>query len=85
MSAKSNPRNSIFALSLFSLCLSAAMTGTASHVLHSYNSQQATNAWWLPVWPSHFDARGLKTLIGGSISHIVLDALTCGSVFIKAV
>ena len=85
MPRASNTQSSILAFSIFAFVLSATITGTAGHVLASYKSQQTTDPWWLPVWPSHFDARGLKTLIGASTSLVVVDTTLCGATFGKAV
>lgn len=63
------------ALSILSILLSLAITGCAAHVLQVFTSQQQTNAWWLPIWPSHFDTRGLKTLIGTSVPIFVLNGI----------
>lgn len=68
-------RTSLLALASTSFCLSAAIIGCASHTLQDYKSQATTNAWWLPIWPQHFDTRGLETLVGTSVVVLVLTAV----------
>ncbi|PNS15170.1 hypothetical protein CAC42_8171 [Sphaceloma murrayae] len=70
---------SIFAA--LAICLSAGVLGCAGNILHTYNAQKTGNPWWLPLWPQHFDDRGLKALIGGGTSVIVLDAICMASLF----
>ncbi|KAG8630814.1 hypothetical protein KVT40_002433 [Elsinoe batatas] len=64
-----------------SICLSLAVLGCAGHILHTYNTQRNGNPWWLPLWPQHFDDRGLKALIGGATSVVVLDAVCVAALF----
>lgn len=74
-----------FGLALLSICLSVAIIGCAGRTLNLFNTQQSTNAWLLPLWPQHFDTRGLQALIGISASVLVLDALLVVAVLIPAV
>ncbi|KAF4550763.1 Hypothetical protein D9617_16g015530 [Elsinoe fawcettii] len=71
----------ITAFTVLSICLSLAVLGCAGHILHTYNTQKNGNPWWLPLWPQHFDDRGLKALIGGGTSVVVLDAICIASLF----
>lgn len=71
----SSARTSYSILAVFSICLSAAIVGTASYVLQVYQNQQASNAWWLPLWSAHFDSRGLQAIIGCSATILVVDML----------
>ncbi|GAB7353155.1 hypothetical protein MBLNU459_g3688t1 [Dothideomycetes sp. NU459] len=75
VSTASNLPTSLTFLSLFSVLLGTAILGTAGHVLQTFSSQRASNPWWLPVWPAHFDARGLRALLACSATIVALDGL----------
>jgi len=63
------------ATSVISLILSISIVGAAAHVHHVYMSQRFSNAWWLPLWPDHFDNNGTNALIASAVAVIVLNAL----------
>lgn len=58
-----------------STCLSLAILATAADVLATYNTEKDSNPWWLPIWPQHFDSKGLETLISVSAAVAALDVL----------
>lgn len=81
MVAKVASRIFITIFASLAICLSAAVLGCAGNILHTYNAQKNGNPWWLPLWPQHFDDRGLKALIGGGTSVVVLNAVCIASLF----
>lgn len=78
-------RSTFIALSTLSFCLSTAIVGSAGHTLHIYRAQAFINAWWLPVWPQHFNTHGLEALIGTSVIVIVLDIVVVALVLVHTV
>ncbi|PSK51790.1 hypothetical protein B9Z65_3057 [Elsinoe australis] len=81
MVAKVASRIFITIFASLAICLSAAVLGCAGNILHAYNTQKNGNPWWLPLWPQHFDDRGLKALIGGGTSVVVLNAVCIASLY----
>lgn len=72
-------------LPLLSITLNLAILGTSSRTLHIYQTSQTSNVYFLPIWNSHFDMRGLQTLVGTSVGIVVLNGvflvveLVCGN------
>lgn len=72
-------------LPLLSITLNLAILGTSSRTLHIYQTSQTSNVYFLPIWNSHFDMRGLQTLVGTSVGIVVLNgifavgAVVCGN------
>lgn len=62
-------------LSLLSITLNLAILGTSSRTLHIYQTSQTSNVYFLPIWNSHFDMRGLQTLVGTSVGIVVLNGI----------
>lgn len=56
------------ALSLVLIAAGSAIVGCEGHALHTYNSTHLSNAWFLPLWPQHFDLRpSIGILVGGAV------------------
>ncbi|RMY68822.1 hypothetical protein D0863_06869 [Hortaea werneckii] len=72
----------ILASAALSICLSLAIIGCAGRSLSIFDSQQASNAWLLPIWPNHFDTRELHALIGTSAAVLVLNLVLIAALFI---
>lgn len=72
-------------LAIISITLGLAIVGCAGQTLRVFNSQQATNTWFLPVWPNHFDTSELRALIGTSAAIVVLNAVLAAALFLKSV
>ncbi|KAL9534338.1 hypothetical protein SMMN14_02810 [Sphaerulina musiva] len=62
-------------LPLLSITLNLAILGTSSRTLHIYQTSQTSNVYFLPIWNSHFDMRGLQTLVGTSVGIVVLNGI----------
>ena len=63
------------AASVVSLILSISIVGAAAHLHHVYMSHRFSNAWWLPLWPDHFDNNGTIALIASAVNVIVLNGV----------
>ena len=50
-----------------------------------FNKNQSTNAWYLPIWPAHFDMRELQTLIGTAAAICVLNAILAVALLVPSV
>lgn len=48
------------------LALAISILGVSAHLLQNHNSHAGTNPWYLPLWPQHFDMRGIKATIGST-------------------
>jgi hypothetical protein len=68
-----------------SILLSVAVLGCAARTLHIFNTQPSTNVWLLPVWPDHFDLRGLEALIGTSVAILLLNLVVVVALLVPAV
>jgi hypothetical protein len=68
-----------------SIVLSIAVIGCAARTLHLFNSQHSSNPWLLPIWPNHFDLRGLEALIGTSAGVVLLNLVVVVALFVPAV
>jgi hypothetical protein len=73
------------AFAALSVCLNVAVIGCAGRTISHFNTQQTSNAWFLPIWPNHFDTRELQALIGTSAAIIVLNAILVLSIFVTSV
>ena len=51
------------AISTLLVAAGAAIVGCEGHALHSYNSTNLSNQWFLPLWPQHFDLRPTVTIL----------------------
>ena len=78
-------RMPILASAALSICLSLAIIGCAGRSLSIFDSQQASNAWLLPIWPNHFDTRELDALIGTSAAVVILNLVLIAALFIQKV
>jgi len=58
-----------------STILSLIVIGCAGDVLRVYRAERGSEAWWLPIWPAHFDSRGVETLIGMAVGVVLLNAV----------
>jgi len=58
-----------------SIATAATIVGTASHIYHTFVSQQTTNPWWLPLWPGQFDTSSLKASIGTAAGIVLLNVV----------
>lgn len=72
-------------LASLSLLLNLAILACAARTLHLFTTQQRTNPWLLPIWPNHFDLRGLQTLIGTSASILVLNGVAVVALVVPSV
>lgn len=73
------------AFACLSVVLNIAILACAARTLHLFHDQQSTNAWFLPIWPNHFDLRGLQTLIGTSVATLVLNAVAVVALLVPSV
>lgn len=73
------------AIAALSLGLNIAIIGCAGRTLNVYLTQRHDNVYFLPVWASHFDMRGLPALLGTSAVIVVLNSLLVAAIFISAV
>lgn len=78
-------RMPILASAALSICLSLAIIGCAGRSLSIFDSQQASNAWLLPIWPNHFDTRELPALIGTSAAVVILNFVLIAALFMQKV
>lgn len=69
---------------VLSIGLSIAIIGTAGRTLTVYQTQHNDNAYFLPLWASHFDLRELGALIGTSTVIVVLNAILAVALFVTA-
>ncbi|CAK1362481.1 unnamed protein product [Cercospora beticola] len=67
-----------------SIILNIAIIATASHTLSVFNSNRSESVYYLPIWSSHFDMRGLGALIGTSVVILLLNAILAAALFISA-
>lgn len=74
-------RISSLVLLALSTCLSVTVLATAVDVLRIFNEEKNVNPWWLPVWPQHFDTKGLETLVGVSTAVTLCNAAAGTSMF----
>ncbi|KXT14125.1 hypothetical protein AC579_85 [Pseudocercospora musae] len=72
------------AIAALSLGLNIAIIACAGRTLNIYLTQRHDNVYFLPVWTSHFDMRGLPALLGTSAVIVVLNALLIAAIFISA-
>ncbi|KAF7194440.1 hypothetical protein HII31_04245 [Pseudocercospora fuligena] len=72
------------AIAALSLGLNIAIIGCAGRTLNVYLTQRHDNVYFLPVWASHFDMRGLPALLGTSAVIVVLNALLVAAIFTSA-
>ena len=72
-------------LAALSIGLNLAIIGTAGRTLNVFQNGQTNNVYFLPIWNSHFDMRGLHGLIGTSAVIVVLNAILALALFITAV
>ncbi|RMY99350.1 hypothetical protein D0864_04075 [Hortaea werneckii] len=73
----------LLATAALSICLSFAIIGCAGRSLSIFDSQQASNAWLLPIWPNHFDTRELDALIGTSAAVVILNLVLIAALFVQ--
>jgi hypothetical protein len=66
-------RYAMLATTGLTIVLAICIMSTAAHTLSVYNSQHATNPWWLPAWSDHFDVHGTMGLIGAAVGTIILN------------
>ncbi|EME85685.1 uncharacterized protein MYCFIDRAFT_210300 [Pseudocercospora fijiensis CIRAD86] len=72
------------AVAALSLALNIAIIACAGRSLNIYLTQRYDNVYFLPVWASHFDMRGLPALLGTSAVIVLLNALLVAAIFIAA-
>lgn len=81
----SHLRTPTLLLVTLSIILNIAIIATASHTLSVFNSNRTENVYFLPIWSSHFDMRGLGALIGTSVVIFLLNTILAAALFISAV
>lgn len=72
-------------LAALSIGLNLAIIGTAGRTLNVFNTNRTENVYFLPIWNSHFNMRGLHGLIGTSAVIVVLNVVLAIALFISAV
>ncbi|KAI9705711.1 MAG: hypothetical protein M1820_005121 [Bogoriella megaspora] len=48
------------------IALAVSILGVSGHLLQNHNSQAEANPWYLPMWPQHFDNKGIKATVGAT-------------------
>lgn len=79
------PRLPALGLAALSLALNTALLACAAHTLHVWHAQHHSNAYFLPVWPAHFDVRALGALSGSSAAVMLLNGVVIGALSVAAV
>ncbi|KAF2726073.1 hypothetical protein K431DRAFT_280106 [Polychaeton citri CBS 116435] len=65
-----------------SIALGISVLAIAARSLSVFHSQQTLNVWLLPLWPSHFDLRGLQTSVGVCSATVLLNAFSLASMVV---
>jgi len=68
-------RNAQIAMSGVVVLLAITTLATGANTVRVYNQNRHSNAWWLPIWPDHFEIGGARSLIGASGTALLLHSI----------